>query len=71
MTTILNNPAPVTTESNGSGFLIGAILLITFVGVLLYFGIPALRNMGPVQVNLPATQVVIPNKLDVNVSQTK
>jgi len=70
MTTIVNTPAPAT-ESSGSGFLIGAIVLVGFVAVLLYFGIPAIGRMGPVQVNIPAPQVVIPNKIDVNVVQPK
>lgn len=70
MTTIVNNPAPAA-ESGGNSFLIGAIILIGFVMVLLYFGIPALRRMGPVQLNIPAPQVVVPGKIDVNVNQTK
>lgn len=70
MTTIVNTPAP-TTDSGGSGFLIGAILIIGFVALLLYFGIPAIRRMGQVQLNVPAPQVNIPNKLDVNVTQQK
>jgi len=76
MTTVVNNPAPASapaTENTGggSGFLIGAILLIGFVMVLLYFGIPALKRMGPVQLNIPATQVVVPDKIDVNVTMPK
>lgn len=67
MTTVVNSPTP-TQDSGGSGFLLGAILLIIFVGVLLYFGIPAIKNMGPVQVNVPAPQVVVPD--NVNVTQT-
>jgi hypothetical protein len=70
MTTIVNTPAP-TTDSGGSGFLIGAILIIGFVAILLYFGIPAIRRMGQVQLNVPAPQVNIPDKLDVNVTQQK
>ena len=68
MTTIVNTPAPAE-NTGGSGFLIGAILLIGFVGVLLYFGIPAIKRMGPVQLNIPAPQVIIPEKIDVNVTQ--
>lgn len=81
MTTIVNNPAPVVTpESNGkgSGFLIGVLVLIGFLAIALYFGIPALKNMGPVQVNVPtpeinvaAPQVVVPNEVDVNVESTQ
>lgn len=68
MTTVVNNPAPQT-NSNGSGFLIGIIILVGFVVVLLYYGIPAIKNMGPLQLNLPATKIVVPNKIDVNVEQ--
>ena len=75
MTTIVNNPSPVVSapaaaqESSGSGFLIGAIILIGFVGLLLYFGIPAIKRMGPAQINIPAPQVVIPDKINVEVNQ--
>jgi hypothetical protein len=67
MTTVVNNPAPVQ-ESGGSGFLVGTILIIGFVAVLLYFGLPAIKNMGPVQVNIPTPQVVMPDKINVNVT---
>ena len=71
MTTIVNSPAPAPTQnSGGSGFLIGVIILVGFVGLLLYFGIPAIRRMGPVQVNVPAPEIVVPDKIDVNVNQT-
>ena len=70
MTTIVNSPAPAT-DSGGNGFLIGAIILIGFVSIILFFGIPMVRRMGPAQLNVPAPQVVIPNKIDVNVTQPK
>jgi hypothetical protein len=68
MTTVVNNPAPAA-ESGGSSFLIGIIVLLGFVMILLYFGIPALRRMGPIQLNIPAPQVLVPEKIDVNVTQ--
>ena len=75
MTTVVNNPAPVVApvaeNTSGSSLLIGAIVLIGFIMILLYFGIPAIRRMGPVQVNVPAPQVVVPAKIDLNVTQTK
>lgn len=71
MTTIVNNPAPASDNSGGSGFLIGIVLLIGFVAILLYFGLPALKRMGPVQVNIPTPEVVMPDKINVNVNQAK
>lgn len=65
MTTIVNSPTP-TNESGGPGFLIGVIALIGFVLILLYYGLPAIRNMS-----VQTPQVNIPNKIDVNVKQTK
>ncbi|HCC42117.1 TPA: hypothetical protein DEP93_01455 [candidate division WWE3 bacterium] len=58
MTTVVNNPAPEK-ESSGSGFFAGIVLLIIFLGVVLYFAIPAIRNMQnqPIQVNVPAPQI--------------
>lgn len=70
MTTIVNSPAP-TTESGGNSFLIGIVLLIGFIIVFLYFGLPAIRRMGPIQVNVPAPQVNMPDKINVNVNQGK
>lgn len=67
MTTVVNNPTP-SENSGGSGFLIGIIFLIAFISVLLYFGIPAMRNMGPIQVNVPTPEVIVPNKVDVTVT---
>ncbi len=70
MTTVVNNPAPVS-ENGGAGFLIGVIMLIVFVVVLIYFGIPAMRRMQPSQSVIPAPQIVLPDKINVNVNQTK
>ncbi|MEK7522772.1 MAG: hypothetical protein AAB569_04265 [Patescibacteria group bacterium] len=70
MATIVNNPNPVSNEG-GSSFLVGVILLIGFVMIILYFGIPAIKNMGPIQLNIPAPKVVIPDKINVNVQQAK
>jgi hypothetical protein len=70
MTTIINSPAPEQ-NNNGFGFLIGAIILVGFVALLLYFGIPAVKQMNPIQVNVPAPQVEMPDKIDINVNQPK
>lgn len=70
MTTIVNSPTP-TTNSGGTGFLIGTLILLGFIGIFIYFGIPAMKQMGLFQMNIPTPQVVVPNKIDVNVQQTK
>jgi hypothetical protein len=70
MTTVVNNPAPVS-ENGGTGFLIGVIMLIVFVVVLIYFGLPAMRRMQSNQSVIPAPQIVLPDKINVNVNQTK
>ena len=70
MTTIVNNPTP-TNDEGGNNFTIQIILIAVFVVILFYFGIPAIRHMGPIQVNTPPPQVTVPGKIDVNVKQTK
>ncbi len=74
MENVVNNPAPAQGNGNdgGTGFLIGVIVLIIFVGVLLYFGIPAIRNMGPLQVNMPAPEVkvIVPENVNVETTPT-
>lgn len=70
MTTVVNNPAPAA-NTEGNSFLVGVIVLIGFVLAFLYFGIPAIKRMGPIQMSAPAPQINIPGKIDVNVNQTK
>lgn len=55
MATIVNNPPTQETSDNGSGFLLGTVLIIVFVVVMLYFGLPMIRNTVP-QVTQP-TQI--------------
>lgn len=65
MTTIVNTP-PSEKSDSPMGWIIGLVILIV-LGYLVYvYGLPALRNMqqGGVQIN-------VPNKIDVNVNQTK
>lgn len=60
MTTVINNPptTPATSSdtggNNGMGFLIGTIILVAFFAILLYFGLPYLKNMSSPQINIPA-----------------
>lgn len=70
MTTIITGATP-NNNSNGYGLLIAVIVIIGFIIVLFYFGIPVIKNLSPVQLNVPAPQINVPNKLDVNVNQTK
>lgn len=45
MTTIVNNPVPVTTEDGtGVGMILGIILALVIIALLVIFGIPAFRN---------------------------
>lgn len=66
MATIVNNPP----ASNNSGGPMGIIIVLIVLLVLAYlgyvYGFPALRQMqsGSPQIN-------VPNKIDVNVHQTK
>lgn len=70
MTTIVNSTAP-TNNSNGTNLLIGILAITVFVILFLYFGVPAMQNIGPLQLNVPAPNVVVPEKIDVNIKQTK
>jgi TRAP-type mannitol/chloroaromatic compound transport system permease small subunit len=66
MTVINNAPAPTESSNSGMGFLLGIILLIVFVFLLIYYGLPAIQNSfsgGP--------QINVPGKVDVNVKQQK
>lgn len=67
MTTIVNTPT-TPTESGGTGMMIGFTIFAVVVIVFLMFGLPAIRRMGPVQVNVPA-QVNIPSEIEVNVTK--
>lgn len=67
MTTIVNSPASQG-ESGGYGFLLGIIALLVVVVLFVFYGVPALRNMGPAQITVP-TEVKMPDQVDVNVTQ--
>ena len=66
MATVVNNPP----SGNNSGGPVGMIILLIVVVALLYvvfvYGIPALQQMQPA-----TTQITVPDKIDVNVNQTK
>lgn len=62
--TVIVNPSG--NNDSGIGFFLGIVLLIAFVLVLLYYGIPYVRNV----VNQDSgTQINVPEQIDVNVYQ--
>lgn len=69
MTTVVNNPAPAT-DNGASNFLIGAIVLVVLLLMFFYFGLPEIRRLGSTPTTIPAPQVIVPDKIDVNVKQT-
>ncbi|MFA6532777.1 MAG: hypothetical protein WCT22_02145 [Patescibacteria group bacterium] len=64
MATIVNNPAPTSDSNSGMGMVVGLIALFVFAYLFIMYGLPAIRQMGSPQIN-------IPSKIDVNVQQTK
>lgn len=68
MATIVNTTPAVTGSSdNGMGFLLGVLLLIVFVGVILYFSIPYIQQ----SVSGGGAQINVPNQVKVHVKTTK
>ena len=64
MATIINNP-PANDNSGGPmGMIIGIIVLIVLVYLGYVYGLPAIRQTGTPQIN-------VPSKIDVNVNQAK
>ena len=61
MATVVNNPSG-TGDNSGMGFLLGIILLIVFVVILLFYGLPLLQN------STSSPQLNVPGKIDVNVN---
>lgn len=70
MTTIVNTPVSDGKMGIGS-YLIGAIFVIGLVMMFVYVGIPAVRNRTQAPVNVSVPQVEIPDKVDINVTQTE
>ena len=57
------------TTDSGMGFLMGIILLMLFIFMLFYYGLPVIRNtVAPQQA---APQINVPDKVDVNIKQSK
>lgn len=70
MTTVVNNTSPAVENKTGS-FYLEAILLIGFAFLVLYFGIPVILRLKPIQINMKTPQIVLPDKINVNVNQAK
>ena len=66
MATIVNNPPPANNSGGPMGIIIMLILLVVLLYLGVVYGLPAIRQMqsGSPQIN-------IPNKIDINVNQTK
>lgn len=68
MSTVVNNPAPVTSNDNGSyGAVIGLVLVVVLVALFLIYGLPLLRGAYSTGAST-APQVNVPGKVDVNVN---
>lgn len=76
MATIVNNPSSDNSGS-GMGFVLGILVLIVFVLVLFYYGLPALRGRTASSTPESASggsseiNVDVPDKVDVNVNGTQ
>lgn len=66
MTTVINNPPPRDSDSDGGlGILLAAIILIATFLLFLIYGLPLLRlseeNITP--------QINVPEKIEININQ--
>lgn len=64
------NPAPSSNNSsgnNGTGFLIGVIVLVIFGFLFFVYALPYLRNLT----TNSGVQVNVPKSIDVNIKQSK
>ncbi len=64
MTTIVNNPPPLNDSNGGMGMIVGIIVLIVVAYIFFMYGLPAIKQIGSPQIN-------IPSKIDINVQQAK
>lgn len=63
MATIVNNP-PSNNSGGPMGMIIGIIVLIVLVYLGYVYGLPAIRQMGTPQIN-------VPSEINVNVKQSE
>lgn len=67
MSTSVNSPPPNETN-NGIWNFLSMLLLVAVVFVLIFYGLPYLRNyLGMMR----TPQINVPGKIDVNIQQTK
>jgi hypothetical protein len=70
MATIVNTtPAAAESDSSSWSGLLSVILVIAFIVLMLYYGLPALRSAGSGYGQSP--QINVPGKVDVNMHQQK
>lgn len=68
MATIVNTtPATAERDTSSWGALMAVILVIAFIVLMLYYGLPALQNAGSGATTAP--QIQVPEQVDVNVNQ--
>lgn len=67
MATTVINPTPTNTDNSGMGFFLGVVLLIVFIVVLLFYGLPYIQR----SFSGAGTQVNIPDHVNVNVQKGK
>ena len=67
MAIIVNNPAQ-SSESGGYGLILGIIAILVLVVLFVFYGVPALRRVGPAQITVP-TEIKVPENVNVNVTQ--
>jgi hypothetical protein len=79
MATVVNNAGQPTGDSSGSGMglLVGALLVLGIILLVIFYGLPALRqtttSVAPAapsttEVNIPdQSDIQVPDQIDVNV----
>lgn len=64
MATVINNPAPSDNSGGPVGIIIALIVLLVLGYLAFVYGLPALRQSGTPQIN-------VPSQIDVNVKQAQ
>lgn len=63
MVTVVNNPGNEN-PNNGMGMIVGVIIVLALVLLFFVYGLPMLRQSASPQIN-------VPNKVDVNLHNSK